>query len=144
MRPTPTRRDPGGQRVVIAPDKFKGTLSAGAVATHLSHGVHEALPGAHVSCVPIAHGGDGTVQSALAAGFEPISVTVTGPLGHPVDATLALGDGRPDWRNGRSWSPRSGPAPLPWSTVLERVPPVGWVSQHSASSKPSRCRESTS
>ncbi len=82
-------------RVVVAPDKFKGSLSAAAVAAHVSAGLKDVLPHAEITAVPIADGGDGTVASALAAGFSPVTVEVTGPLGDPVRATFAIGDGRP-------------------------------------------------
>ncbi len=81
-------------RVVVAPDKFKGSITAAGVAEHLARGLSAGL--AHpvdVVCVPIADGGDGTVDAALAAGFEPVTVTVSGPVGHPTPATFAVGDG---------------------------------------------------
>lgn len=77
-------------RVVLAPDKFKGSLTAAEVTERLSAGLREAVPGIEIVSVPMADGGEGTVDAALAAGFAPRSVTVTGPTGQPVEATFAL------------------------------------------------------
>jgi glycerate kinase len=76
-------------RVVIAPDKFKGSLRADEVAEVLT-GVLARCPGVEVVQHPVADGGEGTVELALAAGFEPVTVDVTGPLGQPVEATFAV------------------------------------------------------
>ncbi len=80
-------------RVVLAPDSFKGSLSAAAVAEHLARGVRRAVPGADVVQVPIADGGEGTVAAAIAAGYSPVEVTVTGALASPVTATYARQEG---------------------------------------------------
>jgi glycerate 2-kinase len=78
-------------RVVVAPDKFKGSLRADEVAEALTE-VLASRPGVEVVQHPVADGGEGTVDVALASGFRPVTVTVTGPLGHPVEATFALRD----------------------------------------------------
>lgn len=79
--------------VVIAPDKFKGSLSAGQVADAVATGLRRALGGAvELRCVPVADGGEGTVEAALAAGFQPRQTTVTGPLSQPVTASWAFRD----------------------------------------------------
>ncbi len=54
-------------RIVIAPDSFKESLSAVAVAQALAAGVHDVLPDAHVVCVPMADGGEGSLDVVLAA-----------------------------------------------------------------------------
>lgn len=77
-------------RVLIAADKFKGSLTAPQVAEHLAVGLRAAAPGVRVVAVPVADGGDGTVDAAVTAGFERRTVRVTGPLGDPVDASYAL------------------------------------------------------
>ncbi|MGK5627659.1 glycerate kinase [Streptomyces sp. URMC 123] len=77
-------------RVLIAADKFKGSLTAVRVAEHLTAGLRRALPGLEVEALPVADGGDGTVDAAVAAGFERRTVRVAGPLGDPVDASYAL------------------------------------------------------
>ncbi|MFD5315431.1 glycerate kinase [Streptomyces sp. NPDC127098] len=82
--------DTGTGRVLIAADKFKGSLTAAEVAEHVAAGIHAVRPGVVVEALPVADGGDGTVDAAVAGGFTPREVTVTGPLGLPVDASFAL------------------------------------------------------
>jgi len=79
--------------VVVAPDKFKGTLTAAQVAGHLAAGFARVRPGIDVTQVPVADGGDGTVDAAEAAGFRRIEMGVRGPAGRPVTAAFALHDG---------------------------------------------------
>lgn len=81
-------------RVVIAPDKFKGSLSAEEVCTHLAAGIAVAVPGSHIDAAPMADGGEGTLDAAVAAGFARITRTVTGPLDAPVQASFALHEGQ--------------------------------------------------
>ena len=76
--------------VVIAPDKFKGSLSAMAVATQLRVGIHRVTAAVDVRLAPVADGGEGTVEAAIAAGYRPILVPVRGPLGQEVNATVAV------------------------------------------------------
>lgn len=70
--------------VLIAPDKFKGSLSAAEVAAAVADGIWRVRPGTHVESVPVADGGDGTLAAAIAAGFEHIPVVASGPTGQPV------------------------------------------------------------
>lgn len=84
--------------VVVAPDKFKGTLTAAEVAARVAAGIATALagmgvPAVPVRAVPVADGGDGTVDAALAAGFTRVPVRAEGPVGEPVDTAFALRDG---------------------------------------------------
>ncbi|MCL2781605.1 MAG: glycerate kinase [Actinomycetia bacterium] len=79
--------------MLIAPDKFKGTLSAAAVATHVSAGLRAAAPEAETVALPIADGGEGTLDAAVAAGFRRLPVTATGPNGRPVAAAIAARGG---------------------------------------------------
>ncbi len=79
--------------VVVAPDKFKGSLTAPDVAAALARGLRKARPELAVHELPVADGGDGTVAAALAAGFVPLETTVQGPTGEPVTATIAVRDG---------------------------------------------------
>jgi glycerate kinase len=79
-------------RVVVAPDKFKGSLEAPDVATALEAGIRSVDPSAEVLRLPVADGGEGTLEAALGAGFTPWPVTVTGPVGQPVEAEFALRD----------------------------------------------------
>ncbi|KFG09265.1 glycerate kinase [Streptomyces scabiei] len=76
--------------MLIAADKFKGTLTAVQVAERVTAGLRRVLPGLTVEALPVADGGDGTVAAAVAAGFEQREVRVTGPLGEPVTAAYAL------------------------------------------------------
>lgn len=76
-------------KVVLAPDKFKGSLTAAQVGSHLAAGLRRALPDLDVDVLPVADGGEGTVEAALAAGFEPVAIQATGPLGEPVHARYA-------------------------------------------------------
>jgi glycerate kinase len=75
--------------VLIAPDKFKGTLTAAEVAAHVSAGISSARPGVRVVTVPVADGGDGTVAAAVTAGFARVPVVATGPIGEPVETAYA-------------------------------------------------------
>jgi glycerate kinase len=79
--------------VVIAPDKFKGTLTAAQVAEHLTAGIAAARPGAATVSVPVADGGDGTVDAAVAAGYRRVEIGVRGPTGRPVNASFAIDSG---------------------------------------------------
>src|SRR5919206_3877639 len=79
-----------GPLVVLAPDKFKGSLTATEVAGALARGLRRALPGVRIREHPIADGGEGTVEMVLAHGFAPVSREVRGPTGEPVTATYAL------------------------------------------------------
>ncbi|KQS66444.1 glycerate kinase [Modestobacter sp. Leaf380] len=80
-------------RIVIAPDKFKGTLDADGVADAIAAGVVRVHPDAEVLLRPVADGGDGTVAAALRAGWTPLAVRVAGPDGEPRQAVLALDGG---------------------------------------------------
>jgi len=77
-------------RVLLAPDKFKGSLGAADVAASLKAGLLRALPELSVLSMPVADGGDGTVDACVAAGFERRAAVVPGPLGEPIEATFAL------------------------------------------------------
>jgi glycerate kinase len=79
-------------QVVVAPDKFKGSLTAAEVAAHVAAGIRRVDPDREVREIPLADGGEGTVDAALAAGAHLREIRVTGPLGHPVDARYALLD----------------------------------------------------
>ncbi|MGW2541364.1 glycerate kinase [Kitasatospora sp. NPDC001574] len=76
--------------VVVAPDKFKGTLEAAEAAARIAAGIRRAAPGTEVRELPVADGGEGTLAAALAAGFARVPAKVAGPTGLPVDAALAV------------------------------------------------------
>ncbi len=77
-------------RIVLAPDKFKGSASAREVAGALAAGLRAARPDLEIAEFPVADGGDGTVAAAVAAGFAEIPVTAAGPVGDPVGTHFAL------------------------------------------------------
>ncbi|PWH05231.1 glycerate kinase [Brachybacterium endophyticum] len=83
----PTR--PGPRTVLIAPDKFKGSLSAAEVAAAIARGIASEDPDVSTELLPIADGGDGTVEAALAAGFTAHTAQVTGPTGEKIAACWA-------------------------------------------------------
>jgi glycerate kinase len=78
--------------VLIAPDKFKGSLSAVQVTTHVAAGLRSVLPDLAVRELPVADGGDGTVDAAVQAGFTRVRVRASGPTGVPVDSSYARRD----------------------------------------------------
>ncbi|HEU4668317.1 MAG TPA: glycerate kinase [Arthrobacter sp.] len=82
-------------RIVIAPDKFKGSLSAPEVCEHLEKGLQRGAGTAHIGTldvcrVPVADGGEGTLDAAVGSGFTRRSAVVTGPTGAPVTAEFAV------------------------------------------------------
>jgi glycerate kinase len=81
-------------KVVIAPDSFKGSLSAFDAALAIETGIKKVRPEARTVLVPVADGGEGTMESLVAATRgRKVQVTVTGPLNTPVDAAYGiLGD----------------------------------------------------
>ncbi|MBC6465302.1 glycerate kinase [Actinomadura alba] len=74
----------------MSPDKFKGSLSAPEVARHIAAGLRRARPSVPVTLLPVADGGDGTVEAALAAGYGRVELEVCGPTGRPVRAAFAV------------------------------------------------------
>lgn len=81
-------------RVVVAPDKFKGSLTAVEAAEAMAAGVHDVLPDAHVDRCPVADGGEGTLDVLLSVGARRVDVRVCGPLSDPVEAYYVVLD---DW-----------------------------------------------
>jgi glycerate kinase len=80
---------PSRPRVLLAPDKFKGSASAGAVADALADGLEREAPHVVVTRRPIADGGDGTVEVLLEAGYRPVTVTAGDVLGLARETTVA-------------------------------------------------------
>lgn len=83
-------------KIVIAPDSFKGSLTALEAANAIEEGLKRVFPGSEILKVPMADGGEGTVQSLVdATGGRIVKKLVTGPLGEKVEAQFGvLGDGR--------------------------------------------------
>jgi len=82
-------------KVVVAPNAFKGTLTATQAARAIARGVREVFPDAEVIEVPVADGGDGTVEALVTANRgQYLTAQVEGPLGDPVTATYGrIGSG---------------------------------------------------
>jgi glycerate kinase len=82
-------------KIVIASDSFKGSLSSLEVGLAIQAGVQAILPDANTVVIPVADGGEGTMESLVAATQgRMVQATVTGPLGNPVQASYGLlGDG---------------------------------------------------
>ncbi|QDW29037.1 glycerate kinase [Arthrobacter sp. KBS0702] len=89
-----TTTAPKTVRTLIAPDKFKGSLTAGEVADALAAGLRSAAGAGNgtVLCelLPLADGGDGSVDAAVTSGFTRHRYTVAGPTGQPVHAGIAF------------------------------------------------------
>jgi len=82
-------------KIVIAPDSFKGSLNAVEAARAIEKGILKAHPYANTVCLPVADGGEGTLDTLVAAtNGQKVSILVTGPLGQKVKAEYGiLGDG---------------------------------------------------
>jgi glycerate kinase len=78
-------------KILLAPDKFKGSLTAAQVVRHLGSGLSQR--GIEYRGLPLADGGDGSVAAAVEAGFRPHKITVAAATGEPHTATVAS-DGR--------------------------------------------------
>lgn len=83
-------------KIIIAPDSFKGSLTARQAADAITAGVTRVIPDAECVAIPMADGGEGTMRSLVdATGGSTVTHQVTGPLGIPVDAEYGiLGDER--------------------------------------------------
>lgn len=78
-------------RIIVAPDSFKGSLSAVGVATAIEQGILSVWPQAEVKMIPIADGGEGTVEALVTAtGGRILHEKVMGPLGDSVEAHWGL------------------------------------------------------
>jgi glycerate kinase len=81
-------------KIIVAPDSFKGNMSAPEACDRIEAGILGAEKDAVVRKIPLADGGEGTARAVtLAAGGRFIKKTVTGPLGGPVEAEFGLIDG---------------------------------------------------
>ncbi|MGY1718658.1 glycerate kinase [Blastococcus sp. SYSU DS0552] len=106
--------------VVVCLDKFRGSLTAREAGEALARGLRSG--GVEAVVLPVADGGEGTVDAFVAAGARPVPARVTGPDGRPVEAVLAVHGGSAVsrwprrlgslcWTAGRSRSPRGPGAP---------------------------------
>ncbi|MFT0799718.1 glycerate kinase [Synechococcus sp. R5-12] len=79
------------RRILVCPDSFKGSLRAPEAAEHIAHGIQQVLPEAEVERLPLADGGEGTLEVLLPTlGGEKKGLWVTGPLGDPVWAEYGV------------------------------------------------------
>jgi len=77
-------------KILIAPDKFKGSLSAKDVAQNIAGGLREILPDARIDIIPLADGGEGTAEVICdALGGRWITTAVHDPLGKVIEARYA-------------------------------------------------------
>jgi len=80
-------------KIAIAPDSFKGSLTAAQVCAAVADGVRKAAPEAEIICVPMADGGEGTVQSLIdGLGGIVVECETDDPLGRPIKAVYGLTD----------------------------------------------------
>ncbi|QTF07269.1 glycerate kinase [Brenneria izadpanahii] len=78
-------------KIVIAPDSYKESMSAQDVATQIENGFREIFPDACYVKLPVADGGEGTVEAMVAAtNGKIVNVKVTGPLGDKIEAFFGL------------------------------------------------------
>lgn len=78
-------------KIVVAPDSFKGSLSAREAAEALAAGIRRVRPNTEIILMPLADGGEGTLEAFLAATpGQRVPVTVRGPLGIPTRAAFGL------------------------------------------------------
>lgn len=81
-------------RLLIAPQEFKGSLSAAEAAHAIAEGLRRALPDAELDLAPMADGGPGTAEALVeAGGGRRLAAKVEDPLGRPVEAAWGLLDG---------------------------------------------------
>ena len=78
-------------KILVSPDSFKGSLTAREAAEAIAKGFQRGLPNAHIVCLPVADGGEGTLDALLAATEgRRVAVTVRGPLNQPVNAEFGF------------------------------------------------------
>jgi len=108
------------RRFVVAPSGFKECLDATDVADAIAAGIRRVLPAALVDCVPLVDGGEGSAAAlAAATGGRLVPVTVTGPIGDPVQSHFAvLGSGG----TGGGGSPRTAMVEMAAAAGLRLVP----------------------
>ena len=74
-------------RILLAPDKFKGSLSARQVAENIAFGIRDVIPDAQIEIAPVADGGEGTAEVICnARGGAWVTCRAHGPLGNPIEA----------------------------------------------------------
>lgn len=84
----PVQRRP--RRVLLAIDSFKGSVSSAQAESAVAEGVRRVWPDAEVSTLPLADGGEGTLDAVAACGGEIVTCEVAGPLGDRVSARMLV------------------------------------------------------
>ena len=78
-------------KIVIAPDKFKGSLTASQACDAIAEGIHSVSPDIETVAIPMADGGEGTVEALVqATSGSYIDTQVSGPLGDPINARYGI------------------------------------------------------
>lgn len=77
-------------KIILAPDSFKGSLSSRLVCEAMEKGIKEVIPLADIIKIPMADGGEGTVEALTTTKGQLIEVSVTDPLGRPITANFGL------------------------------------------------------
>lgn len=78
-------------KIIVAPDSFKDSLRASKVAEHIKTGLLQSIPNALIHCLPLADGGEGTVEAMVeATGGELITANVIDPIGRDIKAKFGL------------------------------------------------------
>ena len=95
--------------VIVALDKFKGSIDAAQATAALTRGLLRTRPDLPVRRCPVADGGDGTLDALVAAGFRRVPVTAEGPTGEPGDHELRRRGDTPS----SSWRTSPGSVRLP-------------------------------
>lgn len=107
-------------RILIAPDKFKDSATAAQAAAALGAGLLSERPDLDVVLLPVADGGEGTLEAAVSAGYQIVPVLAEGPTGEPVETGFAVLDGTAVVEladvSGLRRLPAAGRAPLTAST----------------------------
>ena len=88
----PVRRRP--RRVLLAIDSFKGSVSSAQAESAVAEGVRRVWPDAQVTALPLADGGEGTLDAVAACGGEIVTCEVIGPLGDRVSSRMLVDDER--------------------------------------------------
>ena len=98
-------------KIAIAPNSFKGTLTAAQAAACIERGLKKALPDLVAIQIPMADGGDGTLQAIVdATGGRTVKCTVSDPLGRPIPSVVGITLPWPDGGDRDGTGQRAGPA----------------------------------
>ncbi|WP_318279310.1 glycerate kinase [Agrococcus baldri] len=112
-------------QVLVAPDKFKGSLTAAEAAAAMAAGAREAMPDAVVTSRPIADGGEGSVDALVAAGAELRTAVVTDPFGGSTEAHWAVMGERAVIELAQASGLRFRPSPRPEDALAAGTRGVG-------------------